>query len=161
MKIRVNEKWFEAEEMINCFKAEFENKFGKKVEVFYELNNDAQNSKLFWLTLQDLENTISDIMVSRWPLGLKSRTRKREFVYHKHTFYKLAVDLNRFTLATIGRQLGQDHSTVLHASKTANNLLEAGDKLFCPIYQKIMTAFKNKYGYDGNIQDSFEEESDS
>ena len=61
--------------------------------------------------------------------ALEAKTRKREIVYARQIVMFLAVGMGLGSLAEVGAQVGgKDHATVLHARKTINNLLDAGDK---------------------------------
>jgi chromosomal replication initiator protein len=68
-------------------------------------------------------------VVSRYydisPERILSPTRKREVVLPRQMCMKLAKDLTKDSLATIGGYYGgKDHATVLHACRTINNLTD-------------------------------------
>jgi chromosomal replication initiator protein len=61
---------------------------------------------------------------------VKSKTRKREIVQARQISMFFAKDLTKSSLKTIGMFFGgRDHSTVIHACQTVNDLMET-DKQF-------------------------------
>src|SRR6185436_20870068 len=61
---------------------------------------------------------------------VKSKTRKREIVQARQISMFYAKDLTKSSLKTIGMFFGgRDHSTVIHACQTVNDLMET-DKQF-------------------------------
>ncbi|MFN9582446.1 MAG: chromosomal replication initiator protein DnaA [Bacteroidota bacterium] len=60
---------------------------------------------------------------------VKSKTRKREIVQARQISMFYAKDLTKSSLKTIGMHFGgRDHSTVIHASQTVNDLMETDKK---------------------------------
>jgi len=58
-------------------------------------------------------------------IDIRKQTRKREYVYARFVFYKLAKELNPFCSSVmIGRFLGKDHATVLYGNKQLENIIE-------------------------------------
>lgn len=61
---------------------------------------------------------------------IKGKTRKREIVQARHVSMYFAKELTKSSLKTIGSHFGgRDHSTVIHAVQTVNDLIET-DKDF-------------------------------
>lgn len=61
---------------------------------------------------------------------VKSKTRKREVVQARQISMYFAKDLTKASLKNIGSYFGnRDHSTVIHACQTVNDLMET-DKRF-------------------------------
>ncbi len=61
---------------------------------------------------------------------MHSKTRKREIVQARQVAMYFSKSLTKFSLASIGSQIGgKDHATVLHACKAVNNLADT-DKRF-------------------------------
>lgn len=61
---------------------------------------------------------------------IRAKTRKREIVQARQIAMYFSKNLTKSSLSTIGSLIGgKDHSTVLHACKTVNNLMET-DKHF-------------------------------
>ncbi|MDD2380723.1 MAG: chromosomal replication initiator protein DnaA [Mariniphaga sp.] len=62
--------------------------------------------------------------------SIQTKTRKREIVQARQITMYFSKNLTKYSLATIGSQIGnKDHATVLHACKTVNNLKDT-DKNF-------------------------------
>ena len=62
--------------------------------------------------------------------SIQNKTRKREIVQARQITMYFSKNLTKYSLATIGAQIGnKDHATVLHAYKTVNNLKDT-DKNF-------------------------------
>jgi chromosomal replication initiator protein len=60
---------------------------------------------------------------------VKSKTRKREIVQARQISMYFAKDLTKSSLKTIGMHFGgRDHSTVIHACQTVNDLIETDKK---------------------------------
>jgi chromosomal replication initiator protein len=60
---------------------------------------------------------------------VKSKTRKREIVQARQISMYFAKDLTKASLKTIGMHFGgRDHSTVIHACQTVNDLMETDKK---------------------------------
>lgn len=60
---------------------------------------------------------------------VKSKTRKREIVQARQISMFFAKDLTKSSLKTIGMHFGgRDHSTVIHACQTVNDLIETDKK---------------------------------
>lgn len=63
-------------------------------------------------------------------IDIRKQTRKREYVYARFVFYKLAKELNPFCSSVmIGRFLGKDHATVLYGNKQLENIIEYNQDL--------------------------------
>ena len=61
---------------------------------------------------------------------LLRKTRKRQIVQARQTAMYMCYKYTKYTLATIGENLGRkDHATVLHAVKTINNLIDTDIKI--------------------------------
>ena len=61
---------------------------------------------------------------------LLRKTRKRQIVQARQTAMYMCYKYTKYTLSTIGENLGRkDHATVLHAVKTINNLVDVDTKL--------------------------------
>jgi len=73
---------------------------------------------------------------------VKSKTRKREIVQARQISMYFAKDLTKASLKTIGTHFGgRDHSTVIHACQTVNDLMET-DKKFKADVEEIMKKIK-------------------
>jgi chromosomal replication initiator protein len=73
---------------------------------------------------------------------VKSKTRKREIVQARQISMYYAKDLTKSSLKTIGMHFGgRDHSTVIHACQTVNDLMET-DKKFKADIEEIAKRIK-------------------
>ncbi len=73
---------------------------------------------------------------------VKSKTRKREIVQARQISMFYAKDLTKSSLKTIGMHFGgRDHSTVIHACQTVNDLMET-DKKFKADIEEIAKRIK-------------------
>ena len=61
---------------------------------------------------------------------IKQRKRDREIVFKRHVLQFFLDQYTKYSLAKIGRITGgYDHSTVLHAKKTVNNLIDTNSTI--------------------------------
>jgi hypothetical protein len=67
------------------------------------------------------------------PEILHSKTRKREVVKARHTFYWLAKKYTLLSLARIGLHFKQDHANVLQSIEQVDNMIDSKDKAFLPL----------------------------
>ena len=73
---------------------------------------------------------------------VKSKTRKREIVQARQISMFFAKDLTKASLKNIGMHFGgRDHSTVIHACQTVNDLIET-DKKFRGDVEEISKRIK-------------------
>ena len=66
---------------------------------------------------------------------IQERTRRRDVVYPRAIYYKLAQDYSGESLAKIGRAVDKDHATVIHGLKLFENVIN-------PLWEKN---YHNKY----------------
>lgn len=73
------------------------------------------------MKLQIILNEVNEFL----NIDIKKKTRKREYVYGRFIFYKLAKEFNASCSFTqIGKFLGKNHATVLHGTKELNNIIK-------------------------------------
>ena len=75
-------------------------------------------------------------------LDLNSKSRKRYIVETRFMFCYIARSM-KFTLADIGRFLNRDHTTIIHALNTFNNLYQT-DEFFREKYHNIINYIKER-----------------
>ena len=74
--------------------------------------------------------------------SLKSKTRKREVVQARQIAMFFAKDMTKSSLKTIGTFFGnRDHSTVIHAVQTVNDLMDT-DRKFKNYMEEIARKIK-------------------
>ena len=66
---------------------------------------------------------------------IQETTRRRDVVYPRAIYYKLAQDYSGESLASIGRIVSKDHATVIHGLKLFENVIN-------PLWEKN---YHNKY----------------
>jgi hypothetical protein len=139
----------EMKQLIKVFQEDFYNKFAIVPVVHYKVNG-----KLPALSLQQIDLTVDKFVNKHdFPNGIRTKSRKREVVIPRYCAFKLAID-NGFTLERIGLYFGNfDHSTVLHAKKTINNLITICDKKVLDIWNEIENYILINY----NIEDEQED----
>jgi chromosomal replication initiator protein len=89
-------------------------------------------------------DTIQDIVADYFELtvaDLKSKSRKKEFVYPRQVAMYFAKELTPLALKSIGYHFGgRDHSTVIHAIQIVNDLMKEDDSVKDTI-QRIRSNF--------------------
>jgi len=91
------------------------------------LKNFVKNSSRE-ISIEFIQKLVCDYFTI--PVDLvKSKTRKREIVQARQISMYYAKDLTKSSLKTIGMHFGgRDHSTVIHACQTVNDLIETDKK---------------------------------
>lgn len=77
--------------------------------------------------------------------SLDINTRRRDVVFARAVYYRVARDMfngeNRYSLSAIGKELGKDHATVLHALR--NVVGQAmNDEYYAQLYSSVLNAVK-------------------
>jgi chromosomal replication initiator protein len=90
-------------------------------------------------------DTIIDAVTEHYKVkisDLKGKSRLREIVFPRQVAMYLAKELTNLSLKSIGYHFGgRDHSTVIHAIQTVNDLMSTDREINVSI-QKIMRGFK-------------------
>ena len=58
-------------------------------------------------------NEIIDVVSDITGIDLRANTRKRNVIYARVIYFKIARDVTKYPLAAIGEEVGKDHATVL------------------------------------------------
>ena len=88
-------------------------------------------------TIQDLVSDYYEVTVA----DLKAKSRKKELVYPRQVAMYFAKEFTNLSLKSIGYHFGgRDHSTVIHAIQTINDLMEKDDAIKEAV-QKIRSNF--------------------
>jgi len=66
---------------------------------------------------------IRDMVNNAFNKQVQERTRRRDVVYPRAIYYKLAQDYSGESLTKIGRTVGKDHATVIHGLKLFENVI--------------------------------------
>ena len=137
-----------AYKLVDKFTAEFYEKTGMKARVMVEqLNSPKNDNPIFHdkiVSLDRLENEL--LKAVPFPLDknpIKAKSRKGEYVDIRCIFCYIACKMMGFTLISVGRYLGKDHSSIIHMNKRAQNLINTDERflsLFKIIHEKINIA---------------------
>ncbi len=142
-----------AEKLIKDFVKDFKYKTGLKITV--QLSNPALNKEMTGsdnkadqdypvVFLSDIESVIMEHYPYKLKNGdLKHQCRKKEIVDARSIFAHIARRFN-FSFSTIGKYIDRDHSTIMHLSKKAENLMKYDQNYEC-IYISIVEKIKEKY----------------
>lgn len=106
------------------------------------------------LSLNELSNYFDDFLPKLYNkvLPLNSKSRNRYIVETRFMFCYIARSM-KFTLSDIGRFLNRDHTTVMHALSTFNNLYQT-DEMFREKYNNIVNHIKQKQHESQSLDDS-------
>lgn len=89
-------------------------------------------------------------------LDLNKDTRKREYIYARVIYFKIARELTTHSLSDIGEHIGKDHSTVLFNLKNNFDIMEKYEKKFFNLYKAAKLICSEKLlGYQ-NIDEFLE-----
>lgn len=80
-------------------------------------------------------NLIIDIVKDVSGIDPRKKTRKREYVYARAIYYKIARDVTSYSLSRIGGAMGKNHATVLHNINVNFDIIEAYDPHFYGVYE--------------------------
>ena len=106
-------------------------------------------SKISPYAIPGLSLSISNIELAAcqtWnisPADLYRKVRTREIVEARMSVMKYRRENSKVSLHTLQRETGFDHSTVIHAIRTVNNLLQV-DKPFKIKHEKFLQTIKNQ-----------------
>lgn len=137
--------------LINNFKKQYYNLTGVFPIIIYPMRGN-QNK----IDLKKLSDLVNEIFRENFPHeypenGIVDRSRRRIIVTFRQVYFKIGVEMGH-TIDSIAKNIGYDHATVIHSRKNISNLLEYNDPLVVSIYKKIKYAAKERYGYDGDVQ---------
>ena len=76
-------------------------------------------------------------MIFEFGYDWMENTRKRETVYQRAIYFKLAKDYTSESLSKIGNSVGRDHATVLHAINVVFPVIKRWEKELLGSYHKI------------------------
>jgi hypothetical protein len=136
-----------ASNLIEKFKSEMTQLTGIEPVVIFSLNEAEPMSPLM---LEELENMMNAHCrkvyadLETWcQHGIRTRHRKREIVLYRQIFYYIARKMG-YGLSFTGDYLGFDHATVLHGSRTIENLLDAGDHNATKLFNTLIDEYKKR-----------------
>jgi hypothetical protein len=130
--------------LITEFKSVFYNKLGYYPTVITQMYT-SENAEIPIMSLEMLEDNLKPFMPVFFdkPTCLQSRSRNRPLVELRNIFCLLARQMG-YSLTVIGKFLGKDHTTVIHAITACKNLLETCEP-FQHKYTSILKTLKSNY----------------
>jgi len=146
----------EAEKMVELFKQQFEERFGIKAFVSYQISGKYRmtdislNDLLFEVNTYLFEMNPSKTLKLNYRTidiseGILFKSRAQELVELRHIFSHIAYKIG-YSYSAIGRFLSQDHCTILHAVKAVNNMFDINEKHYIGLYNIIELRLLQKYG---------------
>jgi hypothetical protein len=75
-------------------------------------------------------------------IDITKRTRKREYLYARAVYFKLAQDIFRRSLTSIGKDIGLDHATVLHSINNVFPTIQMFEPGVVKTYNKLYDRIK-------------------
>lgn len=92
--------------------------------------------------------TILKIVEEETKTNLRAKNRRRELVYSRAIYYKLARLHSRDSLARIAGIVGRDHATALHGLKVFDQQISVYEdaREYLEIYNKLVIYIKKKNG---------------
>lgn len=137
-----------AYKLIDKFIGDFYEKTGMKARVMVDQINSPKNDHPNFhdkiVSLDRLENEVLKALpFSLDKNPIKAKSRKGEYVDIRCIFCYIACKIMGFTLISVGRYLGKDHSSIIYMCRRAQNLINTDERfisLFKIIYEKINIA---------------------
>ena len=77
-------------------------------------------------------------------INLSLNCRKRENVYTRAIYFRIAKDLTNASLALIGRTVNRDHASVIHGLKIFENIIKVYEQDLMELYKKINLKYNKK-----------------
>jgi len=132
-------------DLIESFMDNFYEKLGYYPTVVTHNNTMHNKDNVKVVGLEQLQEYLDPFMPTEFGkrLTLRSRSRSRTIVDIRFIYYFLARSMG-YSLSTISRSLGMDHTSVIHGLRTFKNLYETSD-LFREKYSNIVKYIKNQY----------------
>jgi predicted metalloprotease with PDZ domain len=92
--------------------------------------------------------TILKIVEEETKTNLRAKNRRRELVYSRAIYYKLARVHSRDSLARIAGIVGRDHATALHGLKVFDQQISVYEdaREYLEIYNKLVIHIKKENG---------------
>jgi len=138
--------------LVNKFVDDLYDKTGMKATVHVDrlvIDEDTQYKARTIVSLDSYEKVFLKALPTAIDVNpIRVRSRKSQYVDLRAIFCHIGNKKLKFTLVSIGRYIGRDHTTVIHLIKKVENLLDT-DESFVYLYNTI---FKN-LTIDDNAKD--------
>jgi len=146
----------EARKLVTLFTHEFHSKFRVYPTIIYDLSKRDEYllnlTELITLTDELLNADLDIDLIKQENRSVKAKCRQSLVVTYRGCLIHVARRLN-YSYSELHRALGQaNHTTVLHAHKRINNLLDTKDFTVTHIYKQLENELKTRYGITGDVQ---------
>ncbi len=129
--------------MVNQFVGDLFEKTGMKATIHVDrlvIDDDTKHKVRTIISLDSFEKAFLKALPEQLDTNpIRVKSRKSNYVDIRAVFCHIANKKLKFTLVSIARFIGKDHTTVIHLNKKAENLLDTDDS-FVYLYNTI---FKN------------------
>ncbi len=99
-------------------------------------------------------NKIIDLVNKKTGLDIRKRSRKQDYVFSRCIYYDIAYNhLKLGTLYEVAKQLGLDHSTVIHSLKNILPILDNYAPEFITIRDEVLEILDYEVDYNEDIKD--------
>jgi hypothetical protein len=102
----------------------------------YTVNKD--HSVLLFKKKKKLEHLV-DLVSNEAGIDISLSTRKREIVYLRAVYFRLAIELTKYSYEAIAKVVNRDHATVTHAMTNVWEEIETYRPDINDIYEKLVT----------------------
>ena len=82
------------------------------------------------------------------------KSRKREFVYHRHAMMVFLIANTHLSLEAIGKLFDRDHATVIHGRENHNNFMQ---NKYASDYQSIWMRIRKEFSHLQSLNDRAQE----
>lgn len=114
----------------------------KNKNIGFYLDKDCNRKNIKMFELSDIERIVTECL-NMEPNCLKNKSRTRDIVDARTIYTHIARKYN-FTVKTVGAHINRDHTTAIHHTKKAENLLTV-DEIFAEKYNKVLNTIKEQY----------------
>jgi len=141
---------------VNTFKSSFYKKFGFEPVVVYEDLTDIKVKNIirqsdYKITLELIEEACNEFLDrTQFPEGIRDRSRLQHLCMTRQLYMFFGYKFN-FTISSIAKRIGFNHSMVVHAVKSINNVVDTNDKKYIKLYWQIKNKIYEKAGIKEDI----------
>ena len=129
-----------ATKMVDKFLKDLKEKTGLRASIMMDhLNPSKENAFLGKIVSLEM---LEEIFLEAYPVKsdinpLHTKGRKIEHVEARCVFCHIAREKLKFSYPGIGNYIQKDHSSIMHMTRRANNLLDTDDKFYNLYYKTI------------------------
>lgn len=138
------------EDRIQEMKDAFYKEFGCRLIIVLKDQTDYR----IRMKLEELEECVNAALDKThpglFPKGIRTNSRKSVLVNYRYCFFMLARKM-RYTTIKINQHMHFHHATILYGSKLIANHLSVSDEQTIINLNSIYDELKERYGIDGNL----------